>query len=121
MKKSLVLIIVVIVAFMAATLPVFGTAADDYKVIKNAVKGKKGGTPTWFKLTVYDKKAKKDKVTIKVPFALLEVFSECGKKMDIKDDCDVDFKKIFSILKKHGNTTLIEIDGEDELVKIWVE
>lgn len=122
MKKHFLLVIFVIAAMMAAAFPIMGSAADDYKVIKKAVKGKKGGEITFFKLTVFDKKAKKDKVSIKVPFALVEVLAEGEDDLKIKDkDCDVDLKKVLEILKKSGANSLIEIDTEDVLVKIWVE
>jgi len=42
--------------------------------------------------------------------------------LKIKEKCgDVDFKKVIEILKKSGPTTLIEVDEEDELIKIWLE
>jgi hypothetical protein len=125
MKKNLVLVIFIMAAFMLASLPVFGSAADsdDYKVIKNAVKGKKGSDIHWFKLSVYDKKAKKTKVKITVPFALVEMLSECkDDKLNIKDECDIDLKKVIEILKKNGPMTLVEVEDEDDcLVKIWFE
>ena len=124
MKKNLVLVIFIMATFMVASLPVLGSAADsdDYKVIKNAVKGKKGSEINWFKLSVYDKKAKKTKVKITVPFALVEMFSECkDDKLKIKDECDIDLKKIMEILKKNGPMTLVEVEEDDCLVKIWFE
>lgn len=122
MKKHFLLVIFVIAAVMIAAYPIMGSAADDYKVIKNAVKGEKSGEITFFKLTVYDKKEKKDKVSIKVPFALVEMLADCEKDLEIKDKVgDVDLKKVLEILKKNGATSLIEIDTEEALVKIWVE
>jgi hypothetical protein len=124
MKKNLVLVIFIIATFMVATLPVLGSSADseDYKVIKNAVKGKKGSKIQWFKLSVFDKKAKKSKVKITVPFALVEMLSECDTdELKIKDKCDIDLKKVLEILKKNGPMTLVEVDDDDCLVKIWFE
>ena len=124
MKKNLVLVIFIIATFMLASLPVLGSAADsdDYKVIKKAVKGKKGSDIHWFKLSVYDKKAKKTKVKITVPFALVEMLSQCeDDKLNIKDECDIDLKKVIEILKKHGPMTLVEVEEDDSLVKIWFE
>ncbi len=124
MKKNLVLVIFIMATFMVASLPVLGSSADsdDYKVIKNAVKGKKGSEINWFKLSVYDKKAKKTKVKVTVPFALVEMLSECkDDKLKIKDECDIDLKKIMEILKKNGPMTLVEVEEDDCLVKIWFE
>ncbi len=126
MKKNLVLAIFIIATFMVATLPVLGSSnySDDYKVIKKAVKGKKGSEIHWFKLTVFDKKAKKSKVKITLPFALVEMLSECDtEKLKIKDKCDINLKKILKILKKYGPMTLVEIDDDDDdcLVKVWFE
>jgi hypothetical protein len=120
MKKNLVLVMFIMVTFLAGTFMIKGNSEEDYKVIKNAVKAS-GGEVSWFKITVFDKKANKEKVNIKVPFSLVEMF--IGDKKDIpgKEKCDVDFKKVIEILKKNGPTTLVEIDEEDETVKIWLE
>ena len=124
MKRNLILMIFVMVVFMAATLPVLGSA-EEYKVIKNAVKNKNtGGDVTWFRLEVTDKTAKKTKVKIKIPLSLVEMISDCTDDViDIKTKTKtkVDLKKILQELKKHGPMTLIEVDDEDELVKIWFE
>lgn len=121
MKKNLMMAIVVITAFMLATIPVFGDAAQDYKVIKKAMKSKKGGDLTFLKLSVYDKKEKKNTVKITLPLTLVEILSECDKDSKILDDTDLDLKKLMKILKKNGPMTLIEIDDDDQLVKIWLE
>lgn len=121
MKKNHVLIMVMMVTFLAAAFLVMASSEEDYKVIKNAVKVS-GGDVTWIKISVFDKKANKETVTVKVPFALLEMFTAEGKDdLKIKEKCDVDFKKVIEILKKSGPTTLIEVDEEDELIKIWLE
>lgn len=122
MKKNLMLVLIVIAAFLVSAVPAFGDSSDDYKVIKNAVKSK-GGEPTWFKLTVYDKKAKKVKVTMKFPLALFDMFAECidEEEIKIKGKKDVTLKKLLKVLKENGPLTLIEIDEEDELVKLWIE
>lgn len=121
MKKNHVLIMVMMVTFLAATFLVMGSSEEDYKVIKNAVKVSSSGDVTWLKISVFDKKANKETVTVKVPFALLEMFTEGKDELKIKEKCDVDFKKVIEILKKSGPTTLVEVDEQDELIKIWVE
>lgn len=122
MKKNSVLVIFIIAVFMLAAIPAAADSNDDYKVIKNAVKGKKDGEIHWFKITVFDKKEKKNTVKITLPITLVETLAECkDDKLNIKDDCDIELKTILKALKKHGPMTLIEIDGEDALVKIWFE
>ena len=123
MKKNVLVVIFIIAAFMVATPPVFGDAAQDYKVIKNASKGKKGGELSFFKLTVFDKKAKKNNVKITLPLALIDLLAECDEDAKILDKTktDLDLKKLMSILKKNGPMTLIEIEEDDQLIKIWLE
>ena len=121
-KRNLMLVIFLMVTFMAATLPVLGSA-EDYKVIKRAVKNKKTTDKvTWFRLEVVDKKAKKTKVKIRIPFSLVEMFADCEKDaMGIESKCKISLKTILKELKKNGPTTLIEAECDDGLVKIWFE
>ena len=121
MKKNLMLVMFIMVTFLAAAFLVRGSSEEDYKVIKNAVKAESSGEVTWIKITVFDKKANKEKIDIKVPFSLVEMFLEGKNDFKIKEKCDVDFKKVIEVLKKSGPTTLIEVNEEDELVKIWLE
>ena len=124
MKKNLLPIIVIVMALLVGSAPAWGDAADDYKVIKNAFKGKKGSI-NFFKISVYDKAKKKETVKITLPLTLVEIIANCddGKKATkkISDDCDFDLKEILAALKKNGPTTLVEVDEEDCLVKIWFE
>ena len=107
---------------MATTLPVLGSA-EDYKVIKRAVKNKKNtGEVTWFRLEVTDKTAKKTKVKIRIPLSLVELFADCEKEaIDLKNKCKISLKTILKELKKNGPMTLIEAECDKELVKIWFE
>ena len=124
-KTNLLLVIFLMVTFMAATLPVLGSA-EDYKVIKRAVKNKKTvestDEVTWFRLEVTDKTAKKTKVKIRIPFSLVEMFADCEKEaIDLKDKCKISLKTILKELKKNGPMILIEAECDKELVKIWFE
>lgn len=121
-KRNLVLVIFLMVTFMAATLPVLGSA-EDYKVIKRAVKNKKTTDEvTWFRLEVTDKAAKKTKVKIRIPLSLVEMFADCEKEaIDLKDKCKISLKTILKELKKNGPMILIEAECDKELVKIWFE
>lgn len=123
MKKNIVVVMVMVVALLAASFPVAASSADDYKVIKNAVKSKKrAGGVSYFHVEVKDKNTKKSKVKIKVPAALIDLLAECTKdEIKIKGDCDIDFKKVLKILKSQGPMTLVEIDDDDVTVKIWFD
>jgi predicted secreted protein len=124
MKKNVLIAVFVMVAFIAAAFPAAADSAEDYKVIKNAVKGKKSSDKvTWFKLEVTEKGTEKSKVKIKVPVALIDLMADCVKKdVKIKDGkCDIDLKKIMKILKEHGPMTVVEIEDDDCTVKIWFE
>jgi hypothetical protein len=123
MKKNLVLVVCVVVVFLIAAVAVKGNSAEDYKVIQKAVSEKKAsGDVTFFRLEVKDKKTNKAEVNIKIPLSLVELMSDCVKDQPkVKEHCDIDFKKIIAELKKSGNTTLIEVDSDDSLVKIWLE
>jgi hypothetical protein len=121
-KRNLLLVIFLMVTFMAATLPVLGSA-EEYKVIKRAVKNKKTTDEvTWFRLEVTDKAAKKTKVKIRIPLSLVELFADCEKEaIDLKNKCKISLKTILKELKKNGPMTLIEAECDKELVKIWFE
>jgi len=124
-KRNLLLVIFLMVTFMAATLPVLGSA-EEYKVIKKAVKNKKTvkttDEVTWFRLEVTDKGARKAKVKIRIPLSLVELFADCEKEaIDLKDKCKISLKTILKELKKNGPMTLIEVDDDEALVKIWFE
>jgi len=121
-KRNLLLVIFLMVTFMAATLPVLGSA-EDYKVIKRAVKNKKTTDEvTWFRLEVTNKADNKTKVKIRIPLSLVEMFADCEKEaIDLKDKCKISLKTILKELKKNGPMTLIEAECDKELVKIWFE
>ena len=71
MKRKSILVLFVMVIFIAATMPALSDSAEDYKVIKKAVKGNKSWVKTtWFKVEITDKKLKKSKkkVTKKTSF-----------------------------------------------------
>ena len=123
MKKNFVVIGLMILVFFVSGLTVMGDSNDDYKVIKKAVKGKKHkGDISWFKVSVINKRTKKSQVSIKLPFSLIELLAGCSDdEFEINDKCNISLKKIVSILKEHGPMTMIEVDEDDELVKIWFE
>ncbi len=125
MKRNLILVVFVLAAFMAAAFPVLGDSSSeqDYKVIKNAVKQKKDtGEISCFRVEVTDKKTGKVKVKVKLPISLIELVAGCKDDFKIgKEKCKLNLKKIIEELKKNGPMTLIEVEEDDELVKIWIE
>ena len=127
MKKNHVWLIVLLVGFvMAAGL--FATEADDYKVIKNAVKSpdsSKAGRQSvqWFKILVVDRTGDHEKVKITLPVSLVEMMiNACpGKKFNFDHDCEIDMRKIWNDLKAAGPMALVEVEDHGETVKIWLE
>lgn len=128
MKKNIVLIMFLTLAFLLATIPAMATSSDDYKVIKKAVSdNKSSGEVSWFRLEVIEKGAKKESVKIRIPIALVDALSENAEDLiknnkEFGEKCGkIDIKKIMGILKENGPMTLIEIEAEDSSVKIWLE
>jgi hypothetical protein len=127
MKKRIVWLCVVLAAFVMSAV-IFADAADDYRVIKNAVKkpdaslSGKGGAQ-WFKIVVTGKNGSKEDVRISLPVSLVEmVIDNCSEKeLRIDGDCRVDIRKIWRELKQAGPLALVEIEEDGETVKIWLE
>jgi len=120
MRKST---FILILCFMiTVTFSLQATGNNDYRVLKNAMKGKSATqkTATWLRISVTE--AGKEKVMIKVPVRLLELFSDClDEEITVKDGKKVDLKEILDVLVKNGPQTIVEINDDDEVVKIWVE
>jgi hypothetical protein len=57
-----------------------------------------------------------------LPFSLVEILADSTNgDIKIEDKCNINLKKIVQDLKKSGPMTLLEVDEEDEHVKIWFE
>jgi hypothetical protein len=126
MKKKLVVALVVMFAVFAASFTVFANSAEDYKVIKRAVDKKSASDKVmWFKILVTEKKTKKQTVKITIPIGVVDMLADSlqGKiKLDGKDgDQEIDLRKMLKELKKNGPLALIEVDDDDEFIKIWLE
>ena len=130
MKKKIVVLSVgfalLLAAFAAQGL--FATAADDYKVIKNAVKtpeppraGHKG--VQWFKILVVGRDGNHEKVKITLPISLMELMiNSCPeKKFNIDHGCQIDIQRVWNDLKAAGPMALVEVEDRGETVKIWLE
>ncbi|MBU4404847.1 MAG: hypothetical protein L6428_05030 [Candidatus Aminicenantes bacterium] len=127
MKKRIVALSVFLVVFVLA-IALFATAADDYKVIKNAIKSSETSATgqksvQWFKILVTEKDGSKEKVKISLPISLVEMMiNACPEeKFEVDHGCQIDIRKIWNELKKAGPLALIEVEDHGETVKIWFE
>jgi hypothetical protein len=127
MKKRIVVLSVCLVVFVWAAV-LFAASADDYKVIKNAVKssdtsasGQKNAQ--WFKIVVTGKAGTREEVKISLPISLVEIMVEaCAEEnFEVDHGCRIDIKKIWNELKKAGPLAMIEVEEHGETVKIWFE
>jgi len=126
MKKIFLFILIFALAFSMSFSSIFSTSSkEDYKVIKRAVGKEKirSGEVKWFKILVIDNITQKPKVRITIPISLMElVVNSCPEaKFRVEEGCRIELRKFFYELKKLGPLCLIEINEEDETVKIWLE
>jgi len=128
MKKTSVFILVVFVSIIF--LSHFVSAKEDFELrtIKKAVKKnpqyKKGREVQWFKLLIMDGDCEKDKLEITLPLSLVDLLFECTKDKKMNIDCgdyDLNLRKLYKELKRRGPKSLIEIRGQDGVLKIWLE
>ena len=128
MKKTAFFILLVFVSIIFLSAFVLAKEDFDLKTIKKAIKKnpryKKGRKVQWFKLLIIDADSRKDKLEITLPLSLIDLLFECtkGKKMDIDcGDYDLDLRRLYKELKKAGPRSLIEIRGENGVLKLWLE
>lgn len=128
MKKTSLFILVVFVSIM--TLSPIALAKEDFdlKTIKKAVKKnpeyRRGKQVQWFKLLIMDGDCKRDKLEITLPLSLVDLFFKCTKDKKMNIDCgdyDLNLRKLYKEIKRRGPKSLIEIKGEDGVLKIWLE
>jgi hypothetical protein len=127
MKRRIVALGIWLMVFVLAAA-LFAAAADDYKVIKNAVKSSEThatgqASVQWFKILVTDKAGDKEKVKISLPISLVEMMiNACPEeKFKVEHGCQIDIKKIWNELKNAGPLALVEVEDHGETVKIWFE
>jgi hypothetical protein len=128
MKKTSLFILVVFISIIILSHFVLAKEDFDLQTIKKAVKKnpqyKKGREVQWFKLLIMDGDCKKDKLEITLPLSLVDLLFECAKDKKMNIDCgdyDLDLRRLYKELKKRGPKSLIEIRGEDGVLKIWLE
>ncbi len=128
MKKVIVITVVLLVLlFMTSSLFPAGDR-DDYQFIKKAVQDTSEVEPAkevkWFKVLVTETKTGKEKVRITMPIALVEIFARCADNKEVKlgrDGSSLNLQKLLTELKKVGPLAIIEVNEEDEKVKVWLE
>lgn len=128
MKKTSLFILVVFISIIFLSHFILAKEDFDLQTIKKAVKKnpqyKKGKDVQWFKLLIMDGNCKKDKLEITLPLSLVDLLFECFKDKKMNIDCgdyDLDLRRLYKELKKRGPKSLIEIRGEDGVLKIWLE
>jgi len=126
-KHAFGLIAVLAVAFLAA--PVLRAEhGSDFKAFQKAVKHnpayEEGKDVRWFKVLIADRETGDAEFKMTLPIALVEVVLKCSDTRHVRiddDDCEIDLKALWAELKKAGPMALIEIQGDGEIIKVWLE
>ncbi len=120
--------VVVLLAGSILAAGLYAGAADDYQVIKNAVKKSEsspgsGGNVQWFKIVVTGKNGGKEKVKLTLPVSLIEMLANScpQEKFHAAGNREIELRRVWADLKKAGPMALVEIEDQDETVKIWLE
>ncbi len=128
MKKIILLVVLTLSLLLLFGGPLFPENRDDYQVIKKAVKDNPGVEPAkearWFKILVTDNKTGKEKVKVTMPLTLVEIFARCADSKELrmgKYQGGLNLQELLAELKKVGPLAIIEINEEDETVKVWLE
>jgi hypothetical protein len=123
MKKQIFIVFMVLIFLFGSLFSLYGGSKEDLAAIKKAVKSKKKGKDfTFFKILVTDTRTNKVIVRITLPISLAEILADCTEgKINLRNRCRLDLKKILTELKKGGPFTFVEICDDDETVKIWFE
>jgi hypothetical protein len=128
MKKVAILVFIALAFSTLIANPLLADKKDDFQVIKKAVKEnpnyEEGKEAKWFKVLVTDTRTNKDRVRVTLPIAIVEALLNCSHEKHFRfydRGCDVDFRELFTELKKLGPMVLIEVFDEDQVVKVWLE
>lgn len=127
--KKILLITAMVLGILFLTVELFPAAdKDDYQVIKKAVQETSKVEPVkevkWFKVLVTDTRTGKEKVKITMPISLVEIFARCADNKEVRlgrDGCTLNLPELLAELKKVGPLAIIEVNEEDETVKVWLE
>jgi hypothetical protein len=114
-------------------------APDDLTVVKRAVAqsappaapvvkaapAPRPGKPSWLKVRVLDKGTPKRRVTVNVPLAIARALGDapldwkCGEVDRPSRRCSIKISEVLEALE--AGQDLVEVDNEEQIVKIWVE
>jgi hypothetical protein len=132
MKKTII-VILALFTLGALAAPAVASNHKDFKIIQAAVKKSpnpeyvEGREVRWFKVLITDSKSSEAKVKLTLPVALIELILSCDdtRHVKINDDkygrCEIDLKALWAELKKAGPMSIIEIEDEGAVVKVWLE
>lgn len=132
MKKTSIVILTLFV-IIALAAPAVAANRNDFKIIQAAVKKSpnpeyvEGREVRWFKVLITDSKSSEAKLKLTLPVALIELILSCDetRHVRINDDkhgrCEVDLKALWMELKKAGPMSIVEIEDEGAVVKVWLE
>lgn len=128
MKKTSFIILVVFISTVFLSPFILAKEDFDLKTIKKSIKKnpqyKKGREVQWFKVLIMDNDCKKERLEITLPLSLVDLLFECTKDKKMNIDCgdfDLDLRKLYKEIKRRGPKSLLEIRGEDGVLKIWLE
>lgn len=131
MKKKIVVLSVGFALLLLAACAAQGlsaAAADDYQVIKNAVKSQEPSraghkSAQWLKILVTGRNGDHEKVKITLPVSLMELMiKSCPEnKFNVDHGCQIDLQRVWNDLKAAGPLALVEVEEHGETVKIWLE
>lgn len=128
MKKASLLFLAILLVGLLAMPLLRADSRADLQVIKKAVRDNPASAATgevkWFKILVTDNRSGKEKVKVTVPIAVVELFLRCAedKRFRIREGgCEMDLAAVLKELKAMGPMAFIEINEEEETVKVWIE
>jgi hypothetical protein len=128
MRKKSVFLLIVFISIILIPFNVQAKEDFDLQTIKKAVKKnpqyKKGKEAEWFKLLIMDGDSEKDRLEITLPLSLVDLLFKCTKDKKMNIDCgeyDLDLRRLYKEIKRRGPKSLIEIRGQDGVLKIWLE
>jgi hypothetical protein len=127
--KKLALVILAAVCLGVLAAPVLAAAEhNDFKIIQKAVKKNPAYEPgrdvRYLKILITDLRHREERISVTLPLSLIELILGCtdSRHFRVDDgDCEIDLKALYRDLKKAGPSCLIELRGEDGLLKIWLE
>jgi len=136
-KRATIFIAVLAITALLGPAAFAAPAADhdNWQVIKNAVRedarpARHRGEAKWFKIVITDRHSREENLKITLPLSLVEGLVKMADSRHFRCndfdadgdiDVDIDFEEVLDLLKKSGPMSLVEIDGDDGTIKVWIE